>query len=182
MPPHRRPLLSPRPEGAVDVSRERSEGDSRDPNTVTTPGAPQIFRILLPARDLAASRTFYERLLGIPGRVVAPGRVYFDAGPVILGILDRSDPSDGPIAGPTEAVYLATSEIETVHRRAEALRCLSAELLHGDPASPMGAIVERPWGERSFYVDDPSGNALCFVEEGTRFTGTPEQVDRLARG
>jgi hypothetical protein len=31
--------------------------------------------------------------------------------------------------------------------------------------------VVRPWGERSFYVEDPWKNPLCFVEEGTVYTG-----------
>jgi hypothetical protein len=32
-------------------------------------------------------------------------------------------------------------------------------------------MVVRPWGERSFYVKDPWGNGLCFVDEKTLFTG-----------
>jgi len=31
-------------------------------------------------------------------------------------------------------------------------------------------VTKRPWGERSFYVVDPWGNDLCFVEEGTLYT------------
>ena len=31
-------------------------------------------------------------------------------------------------------------------------------------------VIERPWGERSFYVTDPWGNELCFVQEGTLYT------------
>ena len=27
----------------------------------------------------------------------------------------------------------------------------------------MGHIARRPWGERSFYMQDPSGNPICFV-------------------
>jgi acetyl-CoA acetyltransferase len=34
-----------------------------------------------------------------------------------------------------------------------------------------GEIERRPWGETSFYVRDPWGNALCFAAEGTEFTG-----------
>jgi len=34
-----------------------------------------------------------------------------------------------------------------------------------------GEIVKRPWGELSFYVEDPWGNGLCFVDETTLFTG-----------
>jgi hypothetical protein len=34
-----------------------------------------------------------------------------------------------------------------------------------------GDMVTRPWGERSFYVKDPWGNGLCFVDEKTIYTG-----------
>jgi hypothetical protein len=34
----------------------------------------------------------------------------------------------------------------------------------------MGAIARRPWGERSFYMRDPFGNPLCFVDEASLFT------------
>jgi hypothetical protein len=34
-----------------------------------------------------------------------------------------------------------------------------------------GEILTRPWGERSFYAEDPYGNLLCFVDERTVFTG-----------
>ncbi|MEV0398474.1 VOC family protein [Actinoallomurus sp. NPDC050550] len=37
--------------------------------------------------------------------------------------------------------------------------------------APVGAIAVRPWGERSFYAQDPWGNPLCFVEEGTVYPG-----------
>jgi hypothetical protein len=37
----------------------------------------------------------------------------------------------------------------------------------------MGAVAERPWGERSFYMRDPAGNPLCFVDASTLFTGRP---------
>ncbi|MGA8663757.1 MAG: VOC family protein [Thermoplasmata archaeon] len=45
----------------------------------------------------------------------------------------------------------------------------------------MGEMVVRPWGERSFYATDPSGNPLCFVDSRTLFTGTPRQVAALRR-
>ena len=45
----------------------------------------------------------------------------------------------------------------------------------------MGAIVVRPWGERSFYAEDPTGNPLCFVDDRTLFTGTRSQVAALSR-
>jgi hypothetical protein len=56
-----------------------------------------------------------------------------------------------------------------VYRRAHALGRLSTET--GDGNLPMGQIATRPWGERSFYLHDPFGNPLCFVDSRTLFTG-----------
>jgi len=145
-------------------------------------GAPKLFRVLVAATDLDRSRRFYEELLGVRGRTVAPGRIYFDCGPVILGVLDFSRPGAGVHAVPTEALYLSTESLEEIHARAKRLGALSQELIHNDPRSPAGEIVERPWGERSFYVEDPAGNPLCFVDARTKFTGTPRQVAALTRG
>jgi catechol 2,3-dioxygenase-like lactoylglutathione lyase family enzyme len=142
---------------------------------------PAIFRILLSARDLARSRHFYERLLGATGRVVSPGRVYFDCGPVILGILDTSTVPPAKRPRPTEPVYFSTPELDRVHARAVRLGCLARGNLHGDRESPLGRSTVRPWGERSFYVEDPAGNSLCFVEAGTEFTGPPRSSQRNAR-
>jgi catechol 2,3-dioxygenase-like lactoylglutathione lyase family enzyme len=140
----------------------------------------RVFRVLVGARDLDRSRRFYRSLLGVAGRVVAPGRVYFDCGPVILGVLDVSRSEVGRRSVPTEALYFATDELSQVHRRAKRLGALSRENIHNDPASPAGEIVVRPWGERSFYLEDPSGNPLCFVDARTLFTGTPRQITALA--
>jgi catechol 2,3-dioxygenase-like lactoylglutathione lyase family enzyme len=142
---------------------------------------PRIYRLLLAATDLDRSQRFYEALLSTAGRRVGGGRVYFDCGPVILGLVDSSTAPESTRSAPTEAVYFATDDVEGVHARARALGCLSTDLIHGDPANPAGEIVVRPWGERSFYVADPSGNPLCFVDARTLFTGTPKQVAGLAR-
>jgi hypothetical protein len=55
-----------------------------------------------------------------------------------------------------------------VFERAKALNCLASDRFHDQNA---GEIVKRPWGELSFYVEDPWGNGLCFVDETTLFTG-----------
>ena len=141
---------------------------------------PRVFRVLLPSKDLARSRRFYESLLGSRGRVVAGGRVYFDCGAVLLGLLDYSA-QRGRLPRSAEALYFATKDVEGVHRRAKRLDCLARGVLHGDPASPMGEVVKRPWGERSFYANDPSGNPICFVDERTLFRGTRPQVEALRR-
>jgi hypothetical protein len=55
-----------------------------------------------------------------------------------------------------------------VHARAKKLGWLSKERVHGEPG---GEISVRPWGERSFYAEDPWGNPLCFVQTGTTYPG-----------
>jgi hypothetical protein len=145
-----------------------------------TPG-PRIFRVLIEARDLRESQRFYEALFAGPGRPVGGGRVYFDCGPVIFAIVDRSAEGPGPVRTSSESLYFATEDLEGMHRRAAELGCLSPEFLHDDPASPLGEIVVRPWGERSFYAADPSGNPLCFVDAGTLFTGAVRPPARSAR-
>jgi catechol 2,3-dioxygenase-like lactoylglutathione lyase family enzyme len=133
--------------------------------------------VLLQATNLPRTLRFYESLLGTRGRNVGGGRVYFDCGPVILAHVDPSSDKGEEVLAIPEPVYFATTDLEGVYRRAKSLRCLSPELIHGDPENPAGKIVERPWGERSFYVVDPSGNPLCFVDSKTLFTG---MVDRHA--
>jgi hypothetical protein len=61
------------------------------------------------------------------------------------------------------------TDIDAIHARASKLACLAKGVVHGEPA---GSIVVRPWGERSFYVVDPYGNELCFVDASTIFTGS----------
>ena len=128
--------------------------------------APALFRLAVHVTDLARAASFYSRLLGIEGRGIGGGRCYFDCGPVILAILDVSLGSERPQPIPT--MYFASGDLEAVHARAKDMGCLDREDVHGAPA---GAIVRRPWGERSFYVEDPFGNSLCFVDPATLFTG-----------
>ncbi|HXM36503.1 MAG TPA: hypothetical protein VN920_15015, partial [Pyrinomonadaceae bacterium] len=65
-------------------------------------------------------------------------------------------------------IYFAVRDIDQFYTRARELKCLSQEDVHGASA---GEIATRPWGERSFYVKDPWGNGLCFVDETTLFKG-----------
>ncbi|MGI0128723.1 MAG: VOC family protein [Thermoplasmata archaeon] len=132
---------------------------------------PRVFRVLFEAKDLARSRSFYETLLAAVGREVGGGRVYFDCGPVLVAIVDRTAKTPDPPAPPNETVYFSTSDLDGVHARARRLGCLTPGYLHDDPTNPLGEIVVRPWGERSFYATDPAGNPLCFVDSRTVFTG-----------
>jgi len=145
------------------------------------PTSPRIFRILLQVKNLDRSQRFYESLLATLGRKVGGGRVYFDCGSTLLALLDPSTEGEGGASPLPEPLYFATSDIEGVYLRARKLNCLSASLIHNDPANPAGEIVVRPWGERSFYAVDPTGNPLCFVDRSTLFTGTGLKSERLKK-
>src|SRR5262249_13112118 len=131
------------------------------------PTAPVIFRVSLEVADSKKANRFYSKLLGIEGRLVGGGRVYFDCGPVILALVDVAAGKKKPKAMPQD-VYFSVPDVEAYHARAKKMRCLSREDVHGAPA---GSLVARPWGERSFYAEDPFGNGLCFVDATTLFTG-----------
>lgn len=128
---------------------------------------PRLFRILLEVDGIDHAVELYSTLLDNPGRRIHGGRHYFDCGDVILGFVDVG-PSAREARRTSEYIYFAVADLEAVHQRATALGCLSDEDVHGESA---GAIVVRPWGERSFYVLDPFGNRLCFVDETTLYTG-----------
>jgi catechol 2,3-dioxygenase-like lactoylglutathione lyase family enzyme len=127
---------------------------------------PQFFRLNIEVGDLAAAIDFYTKLLGIPGRKQPGARVYFEAGPVTLQVVDVS--SVGKPHTAAKALYFTLKDLDAAFARAKSLGCLSRESVHDAPG---GGIVVRPWGERSFYAEDPWGNPLCFVEEGTVYTG-----------
>jgi hypothetical protein len=130
--------------------------------------APSLFRLILQVPDLDQAAQFYTQLLADEGRrIPRASRHYFDCGPVILALVDPT--ADGSNAKPIpDYIYFSVSNLEGVYRRASELGCLATEDVHGASA---GEIVVRPWGERSFYVKDPWGNGLCFVDEHTLFTG-----------
>jgi catechol 2,3-dioxygenase-like lactoylglutathione lyase family enzyme len=131
-----------------------------------------LFRVIMPAGDLDKAVRFYAALLDQPGMRISGGRHYFRCGPVTLAVY--SPAGDGDAAQPRANfghVYLSTSDLEACYRRAQTVGGLSREI--GDGGLPMGEIAKRPWGERSFYVDDPYGNPLCFVDEATVFKGPP---------
>jgi predicted enzyme related to lactoylglutathione lyase len=128
-----------------------------------TSDTPRLFRLNLEVGDVERAAGFYAALLGIEGRLQMGKRVYFRAGAVTLQVVEAAAPH--PAA---KALYFAVADLDAAHGRAASLGCLSADQVHGTPA---GEPVVRPWGERSFYADDPWGNPLCFVEEGTLYEG-----------
>lgn len=130
--------------------------------------ADKLFRVILQVNDLDKAAEFYSKLLNDPGRrIPRASRHYIDCGPVILALVDPT--AGGESAKPLpDYIYFSVGNLEQVYTRARELGSLSTEDVHGASA---GEIVVRPWGERSFYVEDPWGNGLCFVDEKTLFTG-----------
>jgi predicted enzyme related to lactoylglutathione lyase len=127
---------------------------------------PSLFRLNIEVGDLESAVSFYSKLLGTNGRKQAGSRCYFECGPVTLQVLDVS--SVGQPHTAAKALYFTVKDLEAAFERAKTLQCLSRESAHDAPG---GGIVVRPWGERSFYVEDPWKNPLCFVEEGTVYAG-----------
>jgi catechol 2,3-dioxygenase-like lactoylglutathione lyase family enzyme len=124
---------------------------------------PRLFRLNIEVGSIERAHDFYGELLALDGRPQMGSRVYFNAGGVTLQVVQAENPH--PAA---KALYFEVSDLDAFHERAAGLACLSGELVHGTPA---GDPVVRPWGERSFYADDPWGNPLCFVEQGTIYEG-----------
>ena len=128
---------------------------------------PKLYRVILQVSDLNKAADFYSRLLGIGGRRIWGSRHYFDCGLVILALVDPSEDEQEARPNP-DNIYFSVKDLDAVYERARDLGCLSTEEVHGVQA---GEIVERPWGERSFYAFDPFGNPICFVDEATVYTG-----------
>ena len=137
------------------------------PSRKQSPDVPQLFRINVEVGDLDRAERFYATLLGQEGRRQAGARVYFQAGPVTLQVVDVASGGGAPHPA-AKALYFTVRDLEAAFARAGELGCLSRESVHDAPG---GGIVVRPWGERSFYAEDPWKNPLCFVEEGTVYAG-----------
>ncbi|HTQ47277.1 MAG TPA: VOC family protein [Polyangiaceae bacterium] len=132
----------------------------------TSKSVPKVFRVTFEVTNLDEAAAFYAKLLDTPGKRHPGARHYFDCGGVILAVLDVSQGGMKPTPGP-KSLYFAVADVDAVHARASALKALAPFKVHGQPASE---VIVRPWGEKSFYVTDPWGNELCFVQDGTLYT------------
>jgi catechol 2,3-dioxygenase-like lactoylglutathione lyase family enzyme len=130
----------------------------------------RLFRVILPVTDINRAAAFYEIVLAMKGIRVSDGRHYFDCGGTILACFDpRADGDDDAPTPNPEWLYFAVDDLDATYAACKkAGAAFAMDDVHGDPA---GEIAVRPWGERSFYVHDPFGNKLCFVDAQTVFTG-----------
>jgi len=136
--------------------------------TKKPPAGPVLFRLNVEVRDLDRAETIYNALLDTTGRRQAGSRIYYSCGGVTIQMVDVSGHGDAFPHPVPKALYFLVDDLDGVHARAKKLGVLSMDEVHGQVG---GEIAVRPWGERSFYVDDPWQNTLCFVQTGTTYPG-----------
>ncbi|MCZ6617300.1 MAG: VOC family protein [Gammaproteobacteria bacterium] len=131
-----------------------------------------LYRVIVPVSDIEKAAEFYGAVLNQPGERVSPGRHYFQCGGTILACFDPRADGEGSSSPPNpQHIYLSETDLETVYERCRAAAAnFDDKQLHGGGPS-LGEIATRPWGERSFYLHDPFGNPVCFVDDKTVFTG-----------
>ncbi len=129
--------------------------------------ATKLFRVIVPVTDMAKAVEFYEAVIEAPHERVSPGRHYFHCDGAILAVVDARADGESRTSRPNfDHVYFSVDNLEVAYER-----CRAAPGATFDVVGQQPGIASRPWGERSFYVQDPFGNPLCFVEAGTEFTG-----------
>jgi catechol 2,3-dioxygenase-like lactoylglutathione lyase family enzyme len=122
----------------------------------------KLFRVILPVASIETAAAFYEKVLGVTGARVSGGRHYFQCGGTILACFSPREDGDAfDLPANPDHLYFSIDDLEAAF-----LRCQQAGCKHLDDQ-----IQTRPWGERSFYAEDPFGNKICFVDELTVFTG-----------
>lgn len=122
---------------------------------------PQLYRVILPVADLEKAQHFYSSILGMPGTRVSPERHYFDCEGTILACYDPLMFKEKASFQPNpEHVYIAVDDLQSNYDK-----CVNAG------ARNTAEIENHPWGETSFYFDDPFGNQICFVDRQTKFIG-----------
>ncbi len=117
---------------------------------------------ILFVRDVAASRRFYSRVLGVEPRLDVPGMVEIELQPsMILGLMPAGgitrlldgaiDPTTITAAGRAE-LYLLVDDPSEAHARA--LR---------EGAQELSPLTDRDWGHRAAYSLDLDGYVLAFA-------------------
>jgi catechol 2,3-dioxygenase-like lactoylglutathione lyase family enzyme len=132
-----------------------------------------LCKVILPAQSMGRAEAFFEELLGIPADTFVPNRHFFRCESCELALVNPGEHATAhglpqPEFRPNpELVYFAVPDLDATCDRARKLRMRPV----ADDDVGEG-IRRRPWGERSFYGLDPSGNPVCFVDETTVFRGS----------
>lgn len=129
-----------------------------------------VYRITIPSDDINRSVEFYREIFETPGWRVSNGRHYFDCSGTIISCYDAVANGDPTVPRANEEyVYFSVDDIDETYGRAQrAGAVLDTTVL--PMVGVLGEVQTRPWGERSFYTKDPSGNPLCFAQKETIFS------------
>jgi predicted enzyme related to lactoylglutathione lyase len=105
--------------------------------------------ISLQARDLAASRAFYERYLGlVRSQAGPPHAVVFETSPIAFALRDIAGGTDlSSVAQPGigAALWMHATDVQTIH-----------DALVADGHTIVSAPIDGPFG-RTFTFADPDG-------------------------
>lgn len=126
----------------------------------------RLYRTILPVNNIDQAELFYSNILDQKGIRVSPGRHYFNLGGTVLACYDPQadgdDLGNGWVFHENQYIYIAISDLLRLHKKIKKLNC-----------KYVSEVGDMPWGETLFYANDPFGNPICFVDEGTIFTGEP---------
>ena len=132
-----------------------------------------VFKAILPTRSLGRSGAFFEELLGLEVDTLVPNRHFVHCDSCVLALVNpighaRDHGLEAAEFTPNpEILYFAVPDLDATFERAQKLGLAPIEDSHVGEG-----ISVRPWGERSFYGLDPSGNPICFVDDQTVFRGS----------
>ncbi len=156
--------LDPRCLGLVRWADRRSTVKRRLPVSIEGGSfmSTKLFRVILPVASIEMAAVFYEKVFGVTGARVSGGRHYFQCGGTILACFSPREDGDAFDLPPNpDHLYFSVDDLDATFGRCKLAGCKRVD----------DQIKTRPWGERSFYAEDPFGNKICFVDEDTVFTG-----------
>ena len=124
----------------------------------------RLYRIIIPIQNLDKAIRFYTSVLGIEGHFVSPGRYYLNLSGMVI-VLYNPERDGDPIADTwkfheNQYIYISVDDLPEMRKK-----CVQ------NGGKNVIEIDRMPWGEKLFYLSDPEGIPLCFVEKGTEFLG-----------
>ena len=79
----------------------------------------QLFRVIIQVSDIERAAAFYEKLLGMSGQRVSPGRHYFNCAGTILACFDpRADGDDFDAQANVDYIYIAVDDLDASYAAA----------------------------------------------------------------
>ena len=120
----------------------------------------RLFRVLVRVNDIEKAAAFYNVVLGVDGNRISPGRHHYRCGETELACYDPAadgDAHDTEVNPSTTQLYFAVEDLEASLSRVRS----------SDAGQVVQDIETKPWGERTFWAADPTGNRLCFVDAHT---------------